>query len=161
MATRNSTREAAAADSDATAGAHTVADATRQQMASSASAASAMLRSLDVFHQTQQHMLQRAALLQEQTAERLRQASTPMELLSIQSSLMMASLTELAQYSQEMMLASLKAQNEFMRPGDQQQQTAAGAATQAASAAAASPLFQAWQAVFTAPMNGAASLRPH
>lgn len=156
MASKTSTsREQTSPEAEVAAGQNAMADATRQQMATTASAASAMLRALETFQQTQQHMLQRAALLQEQTAERLRQANTPVELLSIQSNMVMASLTDMAQYAQELMLATMKAQSEFVRPVEQQQ----GVAT--AAPQTASPLFQAWQAVFTAPMQGAAASMRH
>lgn len=155
MASRSASREQATAQTeDPNAGAAAVASTTLQQMAGAANAASAMLRVADTFAQTQQHMIQRAALLQDQTADRLRNASSPLELLSIQSSLLMSSWNELAQFSQELMLAALKAQSELVRPGD----VAAGASKAAAAnpaTAAASPLLQAWQAVFTAPLNGA------
>lgn len=154
MATRSTSRDNAASDTDTASGQNAVAEATRQQMASTASAASAMLRTLESFQQTQQHLIQRAALLQEQTAERLRNASTPVEVLSIQSTMMMSGFTDLAQYAQELMLASLKAQ-EAMRPAEPQ------ATTAMPMVGTAAPLFQAWQAVFTAPMNGAAGVRHH
>jgi hypothetical protein len=147
--TRSNARDNSA-EQDAASGQAAMADATREQLATTASAASALLRAMDTLQQTQAHMLQRAALLQEQTAERLRNASTPMEVMSIQSGLLMSGWSELAQYTQELVAASLKAQGEFMRPPQQQQ----AAATQAA-ASAAPPLFQAWQAMFTAPLNGA------
>ncbi len=136
------------------AGTNAVADITRHQMASTATTACAMLRAMDTFHQTQQHMIQRAALLQEQTADRLRNAHSAAELMAINSTVMLSSFSELAQYAQELMLASLKAQSEFMRPAEQQQQAAAS------SASAAAPLFQAWQSVFTAPMYGGSSFTP-
>ena len=153
MATKGTHRDNSqpAQEADLSAGAGAIADLTRQHMANCASTSCAFLRALDTFHQTQQHMIQRAALLQEQTADRLRSANSPIELLAIQSTVMLSGMSEWAQYTQELMLASLKAQNEFMRPAEQQQQSA----TQAANAAA--PLFQAWQSVFTAPLNGAMS----
>ncbi len=153
MATKGTHRDSSqpAQDTDLSAGAGAIADLTRQQMANTASTASALLRAMDTFHQTQLHMIQRAALLQEQTADRLRSANSPIELMAIQSTVMLSGMSEWAQYTQELMLASLKAQSEFMRPAEQQQQSA----TQAANAAA--PLFQAWQSVFTAPLNGAKS----
>lgn len=150
MASKSSARESATrSESELAAGSGAIADLTRQQMANTASTAGALLRALDTFQQTQQHMIQRAALLQEQTADRLRTANSPVELVAIQSTVMLSGLNEWAQYTQELMLASLKAQGEFMRPAELQQQSA----SQAASAAA--PLFQAWQSVFTAPMNSA------
>lgn len=131
------------------AGSSAFADLTRQQLANTASTTGALLRAMDTFQQTQQHMIQRAALLQERTADRLRNAASPIELVAIQSTVVLSGLSEWAQYSQELMLASLKAQSEFMRPAELQQQSAAQAAN------AAGPLFQAWQSVFSAPMNGA------
>lgn len=160
MATKSNSRDASTATQDTDlnaglqAGTSAVADLTRQQMASTATTACAMLRAMDTFHQTQQHMIQRAALLQEQTADRLRSANTAAELMAINSTVLLSSFSELAQYAQELMLASLKAQSEFMRPAEQQQQ----AVTSSASAAA--PLFQAWQSVFTAPMYGGSTFTP-
>ncbi len=156
MASKSNTRDTATAHeadvkTDINAGTSAVADITRQQMASTATTACAMLRVMDTFQQTQQHMIQRAALLQEQTADRLRNASSAAELMAINSTVLLSSFSELAQYAQELMLASLKAQSEFMRPAEQQQQAASS------SASAAAPLFQAWQSVFTAPMYAAGS----
>lgn len=145
-------------DAAVSAGSGAIADLTRQHMANTASTAGAMLRALDTYQQTQQHMVQRAAMLQEQTADRLRNVNSPIEMVAIQSTVLLSGLSEWAQYTQELMLASLKAQSEFMRPAELQQQSA----SQAASAAA--PLFQAWQSVFTAPMNSAmagAGVRHH
>lgn len=151
MASRSNPREASHQEApDMASTQNAVADITRQQLANTAQTASALLRALDSFQQTQQQMLQRAAQLQSQTAERLRNARSPTELMAVQSSLMLSSLTEIAQYTQELLLASLKAQNELMRPTEEQQ---AGMA-QAANAGAV-PLFQAWQSVFSAPMNAA------
>lgn len=163
MATRSTPREPATGETDMASAQNAVADATRQQMATTASTTSAMLRALDTFQTTQQHMVQRAALLQEQTAERLRHAQTPFEVMSIQSSMMLSGMTDLAQYAQELVIASLKAQGEFMRPGDQQPAAHAG------PTATAAPLFQAWQAVFNPALNpamasgmgGAAATRHH
>lgn len=159
MASKTNSRDTSTAhDTDIqagmNAGTNAVADLTRQQMASTATTACAMLRAMDTFHQTQQHMIQRAALLQEQTADRLRHAHSAAELMAIHSTVMLSGFSELAQYAQELMLASLKAQSEFMRPAEQQQQAAAS------SASAAAPLFQAWQSVFTAPMYGGSSFTP-
>ncbi|TFY99584.1 phasin family protein [Ramlibacter rhizophilus] len=157
MATRSTSRESASTETDASSAQNTVTDAARHQLASSAATASAMLRALDTYQQAQQHMLQRAAVLQEQMAERLRNASSPMEVMSIQSSMVVSGMTDLAQYAQELMLASLKAQNELMRPAQAPQ-----AAASATPMAPAAPFLQAWQAMFTSPLNGAgAGTAPH
>ncbi len=151
MATRNTNRDTSNAESEITNGTGALADLARQQMATSATTACAMLRALETFQQPQQHMIQRAALLQEQTAERLRSAVSPIELVAIHSTVMMSGMSELAQYAQEMMLASIKAQSEFLKPAQQQQQNASQGV---GMGGAAGPLFQAWQSVFTAPMQG-------
>ncbi len=129
MASKTNSRDTATThDTDLNAGLNAgttaAADITRQQMATTASTACAMLRAMETFQQTQQHMIQRAALLQEQTADRLRGASTPAELMAIHSTVLLSGFSEMAQYAQELMLASLKAQSEFMRPAEQQQQAA-------------------------------------
>ena len=74
--------------------------------------------------------------------------------MAINSTVVLSGFSELAQYAQELLLASLKAQSEFMQPVQQHQQTASGAS-------AASPLFQAWQSVFTAPMYGGSTFTRH
>jgi hypothetical protein len=159
MPTKSNSRDSASgheADLNAgiSAGTSAVADITRQQLASTATTAGAMLRAMDTFQQTQQHMIQRAALLQEQTADRLRSANSPAELMAINSTVALTSFSELAQYAQELLLASLKAQSEFMQPSQQHQQVVS-------ATAAASPLFQAWQSVFTAPMYGGSTFTRH
>ncbi len=159
MASKTNSRDTATThDTDLNAGLNAgttaAADITRQQMATTASTACAMLRAMETFQQTPQHMIQRAALLQEQTADRLRGASTPAELMAIHSTVLLSGFSEMAQYAQELMLASLKAQSEFMRPAEQQQQAASS------TASAAAPLFQAWQSVFTAPMYGGSTFTP-
>ena len=82
MATKTNSRDSAAAhegdlNAGINAGTTAVADITRQQLASTATTACAMLRVMETFQQTQHHLIQRAALLQEQTADRLRSASSP------------------------------------------------------------------------------------
>jgi len=144
MASRTTPRSSSPGSEAQAAAQHAIADVARQQLATAAATAAALLRALDTFQTTQQHMVQRAALLQQHTAERLRQAQTPMEMMSIQSGLLMSSLSDLTQYAQELMAAAVKAQGEFMRPVESQEDATASAA----------PLFQAWQAVFNAPLGG-------
>ena len=133
MASKTSSRETPHQAADVSSAQDTMADLTRQQLANTAQTASALLRALEGFQQTQQNMLQRAALLQQQTAERLRNASSPTELMAVLSSFLLSGLTEMAQYTQELMLASLRAQNELMRPTEEQQAGAAQAATASAA----------------------------
>lgn len=159
MAPKSNTRDTTTAQesehtSDINAGTSAVADITRQHLASTATTACAMLRVMETFQHTQQQLIQRAALLQEQTADRLRSANTPAEMMAIHSTVLLSSVSTIAQYAQEMMLASLKAQGEFMRPTEQQQQAVRSTAN------AAAPLFQAWQSVFTAPMQSGSTFAP-
>jgi hypothetical protein len=159
MATKSNTRDTTTAQeseikSDIDAGTSAVADITRQQLASTATTACAILRVMETFQQTQQQLIQRAALLQEQTADRLRGANTPAELMAIHSTVLLSSFSAVAQYAQEMMVASLKAQGEFIRPTEQQQQAVNS------TASAAGPLFQAWQSVFTTPMYSGSTFAP-
>lgn len=159
MATKSNARDTASADAETQAaeGQAAIADAARQQMANTASAASVALHVFDSLQQTQHRMIQRAAMLQEQTAERLRHATTPGEVLAIQSSLMMSGWSEMAQYAQELMAATLKVQGELARPGNAQTAARASAASGMSSlSSATAPLFQAWQAMFTPPHNGTA-----
>jgi hypothetical protein len=159
MAPKSNTRDTATAHeadvkTDINAGTSAVADITRQQLASTATTACAVLRVMETFQQTQQQLIQRAALLQEQTADRLRGASTPAELMAIHSTVMLSGFSAIAQYAQELMLAGLKAQSEFIRPAEQQQQAVSSTAN------AAAPLFQAWQSVFTTPMYSGSTFAP-
>lgn len=135
MASKSNSRDASAQESDMNAGTNAMADLARQQMASSATTACAVLRALDNFQQTQLHMIQRAALVQEQTADRLRGANSPAELMAIHFTVMLSGLSEMGQYAQELLLASLKAQNEFLKPAEQQQQLMAGSTASAGTAA--------------------------
>jgi hypothetical protein len=149
MASKSTPRDTAAEPTDsAVATQNVMADMTRQQLANTASTASAVFRALDSFQQAQQHMLQRAALIQSQTADRLRGAASASELVALQSNLVLSGWNEIAQYTQEIINAAVKAQGEFMRPADDDQPKANMAAT---------PLFQAWQSMMAASMNSANS----
>jgi hypothetical protein len=128
---------------------------TRQQLAAVADGASALLRASEVITQVQQQAVQRAALTQQQTAEKLRSMNHPGELLIIQSGLMMTGMQEAAQYLQELTAASLRLQAEMLGRAGQQQ----GASSNVAGAAMSpvmSPMMQAWQSMFSAPLNSVA-----
>ena len=132
-------------------------DLARQQLASLADGASALLRASEVLGQVQQQAVQRAALTQQQTAEKLRAMSHPGELLIIQSSLLMTGLQETTQYLQEFTAAALRVQAEMMGRVGQQQTAGSNVASAAMSpmGVAMSPMMQAWQNMFTAPLNSA------
>ncbi|CAA9409501.1 MAG: hypothetical protein AVDCRST_MAG51-1338, partial [uncultured Ramlibacter sp.] len=126
-----------------------VAGLARQQMAALADNASAVFRASEVIQQVQLQAAQRVALLHQQTAEKLREVSSPGDLFGIQSNLMLSGWQETAQYCQELTAAGMKLQSELLgRVGQQQGQ---------ASAMGSTPFnpLQAWQNVFTAPLRAA------
>lgn len=156
MPSRQATaREADRKTQDLMASAPQLTELARQQLASLAATSSAFLRALQPVQQAQQHMVQRAALLQAQTAERLRDAQSPGEVMAAQSSLLLLGVTDMAQYAQELMLASINAQRELLAPAEEQQEVVNGAASNAA------PLFQVWQSLFNQQMAQATGSRHH
>jgi hypothetical protein len=151
MTAKTTTRSTNAQDG-AISGQTAVNEITRQQLAAVADGASALLRASEVISQVQQQAVQRAALTQQQTAEKLRSMNHPGELLIIQSGLMMTGMQEAAQYLQELTAASMRLQAEMLgRVG--QQQGATSNVTGAAMSPVMSPMMQAWQSMFTAPLN--------
>ena len=130
-----------------------VTDLARQQLAAMADSTSAMFRASEVLQQVQQQAAQRAALMHHQAAEKLRGVSSPAELMAIQSGLMLTVVQETTQYWQELAAASMKLQAELMGRVGQQQ----GAGSNVAGAAM-SPMLQAWQSMFSAPLNGTAGV---
>lgn len=136
---------------------------TRQQLVWAADTMALMFRAGESLQQAQLHMVQRAALLNQQAAENLRGAETPLELVSIQGNLAMYEYQEAMRYLQELMLAGAKASAASGRtpPGDEAvasnaASTAADATAQVVEAAmnAAVPMAQAWQQMFTSSMKG-------
>lgn len=162
-------QSSASGDADEAAGlagaAGTVAEVSRQQLAATAEAFSVFFRATEAIQQAQLQMGQRAALLHSQAAENIRKATSPIELASIQSTLLMYQMQEAMRYWQEMMAATAKASGELMRPGQVQQEAGAGAtgaATSVMGAAmnAAGPMADVFQQMFTAPLK-AASQQAH
>ncbi|AEG91731.1 phasin family protein [Ramlibacter tataouinensis] len=136
---------------DGDAGAKDMAGATRQPLAAIAQTSATMLRAVGAWHQVNLQMLERAAVGQQQAAERLRQASSPAEVATVQSGLVMAGVGESMQYLQDLMNASLRIQGELMASANPQQGGAGVANPMTA------PLVQAWQSMFTAPLNNGAT----
>ncbi|TFZ01837.1 phasin family protein [Ramlibacter humi] len=89
----------------------------RQQMAAMADAMGALFRAGESIHHAQLQRDQRASLLHRQAADNLRNATSPMELVSIQSTLAMYEMQEGMRYWQELVAATLKAGGELMRSG--------------------------------------------
>ena len=162
MAT-TSKRSTSAASSDAdetqalgTAGAF--AEAGRQQMATAVESLGVMFRAAEALQQAQLHMAQRAALLHGQAAENIRKATSPMELASIQSTLLLYEFQEAMRYWQELMGASAKAGAEIARhaPRETADEAASpGVAMMGAAMSAAAPMADAFQQMFTAPLKAA------
>jgi len=130
-------------------------DVSRQQFAAWADGISTLFRMAEVMQQVQQQMAQRVVLMHQQAAEKIRSANSPAELMAIQSGLMVSGLQEITQYWQEVTLAGAKLQSETMN------RTTAQPAAGASMANAMTPVMQAWQSLFTAPLNGAAGVSSH
>lgn len=128
-------------------GQNAINEITRQQLAAIADGASSLLRASEVLGQVQQQAMQRAALTQQQTAEKLRSMNHPGELMIIHSGLVMTTVQETAQFWQELTAAGMRLQAEMMGRVGQQQNTGSNVA-----GAAISPVVQAWQSMFTAPL---------
>ena len=149
MTSKTRTSTAESTTEDTTTGVNGVGMPGRQQLANLADATSTLLRASESLQQAQQHMVQRAALVQQQAADKLRKASNPADLWAIQAELMMLSVTESAQYIGELASATLKLQSDMMKP--------TGTA-QAVTANPAASMLQAWQQMFSAPLNGSSAV---
>jgi hypothetical protein len=163
MATSKRSTSTASSDADETqalGAAGAFAEASRQQMATAADSLGVMFRAAESLQQAQLHMAQRAALLHAQAAENIRKASSPMELVSIQSTLLLYEYQEAMRYWQELMGASAKAGAEIARhapreAADDGVATSPGAAMMGAAMSAAAPMADAFQQMFTAPLKAA------
>ncbi len=130
----------------------------RQQLVWAADTMALLFRAGESFQQAQLHMAQRAALLNQQAAENLRSAETPLELASIQANLLAYEYQEAMRYFQELLLAGAKASTVSGRAEPREESVASNAAdatAQVVEAAmnAAAPMAQAWQQMFTSPMK--------
>ncbi|KQT12237.1 hypothetical protein ASG30_02750 [Ramlibacter sp. Leaf400] len=141
------------------AAASTVAEIQRQQLAAGVEALSILFRAGEAVHQAQLQMGQRSALLHSQAADNIRKAGSPMEVASIQSTLVMYEFQEAMRYGQELVAALAKTGGEMLRPTQGQQEGAAGSSPAAsmmgAAMTAAGPMADAFQQMFTAPMRAA------
>jgi hypothetical protein len=163
--TRRSTHEtsedpvqAAAAGFASAAG--TVSEFQRQQLAAGAEALCNFFRAAQALQQAQLQMGQRAALLHSQAADNLRKATSPMELASVQSTLVVYQFQEAMRYGQELAAALAKCGGEMLKPPQRAQDAAPASASPAASMMgaamnAAAPMADAIQQMFTAPMKAA------
>lgn len=149
---------------------------TQQQWADVTEKAATLFREMEAVQQVHQHAVQRAALKLQQAAEQLRSSTSPTELLSIQSTLMMGGMQEMAQYLQEIGVTMLRMQVALVPklPTGRTLEAGAESATDAVSAspvnsastaadaasAATAAVFQSWSNMLGAgfPRDGRA---PH
>ncbi|MEJ5991316.1 phasin family protein [Ramlibacter sp. PS3R-8] len=131
---------------DTTSSVESSAGPTRESLARVAQGASTLLQGAQAFQEVQLQMLQRATLVHEQAAERLRAATSPAEVLALQGQMLVQGWQQAMQYGQELMTASMKVQGEMLAKAGQQQPSPAdeGPVT-----------FQAWQNVMLDALNGA------
>lgn len=140
----------------------------RQQFARSVDLLAAAFRAGQAMQQVNLQMSERAALLHSQAAENARKATSPTELLQIQSTLMVYEWQEVTRYSQELMLAFSRAvgQPAAAAMGEQAAGNGSGASKSAGGLAdvaigAAGPMVQAWQQMFTPGMQPEAGQAKH
>ena len=144
----------------------------QRQMAATAEALSVFYAASHRFQRAQLQMAERAALLHQQAAENLRKATTPADLMTVQMTLMGYEWQECMRWWQDVFLASTSTGNELLKGAQAQQagvasgssdgdpRGAGGAAANFVGSAmnAAAPMVDAFQQMFTAPLN---SGRPH
>lgn len=106
MASKTSTQSRTARENDPT----QAAAQTQEQMADITEKAASFFKEMEAVQQVHQHSAQRTALKLQQAAEQLRGSSNMTELLSIQSSLMLGGMQELALYMQEIGVTMLRMQ---------------------------------------------------
>lgn len=166
--TKRTQAEAQAGDGAATPGvaAGALAEITRQQMAAATDMVASMFRAGEGIQRAGLQMGQRLSLLHDQAAENIRKATSPVELASIQSMLLVYQAQETMRYWQELSTAVARAGGEALRTsqGDKAADTAASQAATPTSAAAtmmdaalsaAVPMADALQQMFTAPLKAA------
>lgn len=130
---------------DITSSVESSAEQTRAGLAQVAQGTSTLLHGAQAFQEVQLQMLQRVTLVHQQAAEKLRSATSPSEMVTLQGQLMVQGWQQAMQYGQELMSASMKVQGEMLGKAGQQQ-----------SAANDGPVtFQAWQNVMLDALNGA------
>lgn len=89
---------------------HTLPAQSHEQMADMTEKAATLFREVEAVQQINQHSAQRTALKLQQAAEQLRSSTGMTELFSIQSTLMLGSMQEMAQYMQEMTVTLMRMQ---------------------------------------------------
>lgn len=122
----------------------------RQQLALATSAGSMMYRATEAMQKVQQQWIERASLRHQQLSERLQDATSPADVLAIQSTMMTSSVQEAGLYWQDLATAGLQLHSAMA------EMTRSSLPTQSNVAPpVANPVMQAWQTMFAAPLNGA------
>ena len=138
-----------------------VPEMSRQQFARTVDWMASGFRAAGELQQVNLQMGERAALLLHQAADNARKASSPTELVQIQSTLMLYEFQEMTRYSQELMLAFAR----VSQPGNGATEQVANGSSKAtagladAALGAAAPMVQAWQQVFTGMVPEAAQAK--
>ncbi len=136
----------------------------QRQMVSAVDAMGQLFSRYESLHRAQLHLAERAVLLHRQASDNLRKATTPMELASIQGTLLMYQFQEGTRFWQEWMGAAMGRTTTDSALGASlgstgQGDAAASPAVTAMGAAmtAAAPMAEAIQQMFMAPLNAASS----
>ena len=139
---------------------------TKLQFARGAELMAAVFRAGQAMQHVNLQMSERAALLHSQAAENARKATSPTELLQIQSTLMFYQWQEMSRYSQEMLLACSRVASQPAAVAVGEQKPSASSSTTApmtglaeAAIGAAAPMVHAWQQMFAAAQPEATQAR--
>lgn len=146
MATKT-TRSSIDRDQENLTGQAALTEQTRHQLTDVAETTSVMYRAAESLQQIHQQLTQRVALRHQQMTERLREANSPADLMTIQATLLTSGIQEAAQYWQDLAAAGLKIQADLMDQMNNQRQNSS-------SGFAGMPVLQAWQNAFVSPADG-------
>jgi hypothetical protein len=109
-----------------------------EQLADLTEKTATLFQEVEAVQQVQQHSAQRAALKLQQAAEQMRHATSPTEWVSIQSTLMMGGMQEMAQYLQEISVTLMRMQVALIprMPTGRATESAAASAVESTSSSA-------------------------
>jgi len=162
MASRNSTRSSTSRSStDPQSGVdpQAASENARQQFALITQSAETLLRSAEVWQQAQLQFTQRTRSSYHDAAARISQVTHPAELISVQASLLMSSLQQIMQFNVDLMTGAMAQQSEAASAAPEA--PAVSSAPTNVGLAAMAPMVQAWQSMFTAPLNGTGTPTAH
>ena len=141
-------------------------DVAQRQLATAADAAGQLFSRVEAMQRTQLQLVERAALPHRQAADNLRKATSPIELATVQGTLLVYQYQEAMRFWQEWMTVMTRAGNDAARAvsGNGAATAEDGIDANAAAAVgaamnAAAPMAEAFQQMFMAPLQAAA--KPH